>query len=116
VTQKEKLEVEAERFPEMADTVGLMLPTARLPMDDARHFAYELMNCPSAEEARKLMVAKRGGAQAFWQVLDLVMVRARADRVRPGVPPLRASGPLAVVACTVLEYCETMDAQHSDDF
>lgn len=116
MTLKEKLELEAEHFPELADAVGLMPPAARLPMDDARHFAFELMNCTSAEEARKLMVAKRAGAQAFWQALDLVMLRARADRVRPGVPPMSATGPLAVAACTVLEYCEAMDARLTDDF
>ena len=116
MTQKEKLEAESERFPTLAETMGLTPPASRMPMSDAREFAYQLMSCPTEEEARKLMLAQRARAQAFWQVMETVQVRVRTDRIRPGVPPMNATGPLAVVACTVLEYCEAMDARLSDDF
>jgi len=110
------MEAECELFPKMADAVGLSPSISTLPLDDARPFAEALMRCASADEAKKLMLAQRTGAQAFWQVMDVVLLRVRSEKIRPGVPPMSATGPLAVLACTVLEYCEAADQRLPNTF
>jgi hypothetical protein len=116
MTQKEKLEAEYERFPAIAGEAGVSKSEAKLSARGAQSLAEVLMRCPTADEARKIMNVRRTEAQAFWQVMEIVTEDVRAGKIRPGYPPMSANGPLAVLACTVLEYCETLEERLPDRF
>jgi hypothetical protein len=70
----------------------------------------------SVEDCQKLIQPKPDDAQAFWHIMEIVVDRSRADKLRAGVPPMKATGPLATVACTVLEYCEKLGDQFPENF
>jgi hypothetical protein len=108
VTLTEKLEEECQNFLALALDAELPRPDAKLSVRDARACAEGLMRCLDAEEVQQQLLRDTAGARAFWRAMNLVAAKVRAEKIRPSLPPISATGPLAVLACTVLEHCETL--------
>jgi len=115
VTQKEKLESECQGFQALAFGEGLSQAESLLPVH-AQNFADKLMWAKSVQDCEKLIQSQGENASAFWHVMDIVLARVRGDRMHPGVPPIRAGGPLAVLACTVLDYYDKLDDRFYETF
>lgn len=94
---------------------GLSMGTGMRPAT-VLEFADKLMWAASVEDAQKLIQSKPDGARAFWHALDLVLDRIRGGKMSPGLPPMKASGPLAVAACSVLDYCEKNEERYAENF
>ena len=116
MTLKEKLEDECQSFQALAMSAGISRTDSTRPAGEARTVAETLLKCPAADEAKQRMQQNRNGTQAFWQVMEIVLTGVRAGKIRVGVPSMQATGPLCVLACTVMEYCETLDERFPDQF
>lgn len=104
----EKLEEGCQNFQALALSAGITRPKADLPLRAGADFAEVLMNCVDAEAVVQQLVKNPKGAKAFWHAMDVVVARTRSGWIRPALPPMKVTGPLAVLACTVVEYCDTV--------